>query len=213
MGKLAAAIVTVTPFQQNCTLVWDDKSMKGVVIDPGGEVERIEQAIAETGIEVETILLTHGHVDHAGGAEELKRKLGVRIVGPHKDDRKLLESIEEQSKMFGVPGGFHNAYPDQWLEDGDVVLVGGHEFNVLHCPGHAPGHVVFHNRQARFAHVGDVLFQGSIGRTDLPGGNHEQLIASIKEKLFPLGDEVSFVCGHGPGSTIGRERRTNPFLT
>lgn len=213
MGKLAAAIVTVTPFQQNCTLIWDDETKKGVVIDPGGEVDRIEAAIAETGIEVEMILLTHGHIDHAGGAEALKRKLGVDIVGPHKADKDLLESIEKQSEMFGVPGDFHNAYPDRWLEEGDTISIGGHVFDVYHCPGHAPGHVIFHNREAKFAHVGDVLFQGSIGRTDLPGGNHEQLIASIREKLIPLGDDVSFVCGHGPGSTIGRERQTNPFLT
>lgn len=213
MGKLAAAIVTVTPFQQNCTLIWDDETKKGVVIDPGGEVDRIEAAISETGIEVEAILLTHGHIDHAGGAEALKRKLNVEIVGPHRDDRELLESIEKQSEMFGVPGSFQNAYPDRWLDEGDTVSIGGHSFDVYHCPGHAPGHVVFHNKEARFAHVGDVLFQGSIGRTDLPGGNHEQLIASIKDKLFPLGDDVSFICGHGPGSTIGRERQTNPFLT
>lgn len=213
MGQLAAAIVTVTPFQQNCTLIWDDETKKGVVIDPGGEVDRIEAAIAETGIEVEMILLTHGHIDHAGGAEALKRKLGVDIVGPHKADKDLLESIEKQSEMFGVPGDFHNAYPDRWLEEGDTISIGGHVFDVYHCPGHAPGHVIFHNREAKFAHVGDVLFQGSIGRTDLPGGNHEQLIASIREKLIPLGDDVSFVCGHGPGSTIGRERQTNPFLT
>jgi len=213
MGKLSAAIITVTPFQQNCTLLWDDETMKGVVIDPGGDVERIEEAISEVGLTVEKILLTHGHIDHAGGAEALKRKLGVKIIGPHKADQELLENIEQQSEMFGVPGGFQNAYPDQWLDEGDNVDVGGHLFKVLFCPGHAPGHVVFYNEEARFAHVGDVLFQGSIGRTDLPGGDHEQLIASIKEKLLPLGDEVSFICGHGPGSTIGSERQTNPFLT
>ena len=212
MGKLSAAIIQVTPFQQNCTLIWDDETMKGVVIDPGGDVERIEEAIRETGIIVEKILLTHGHIDHAGGAEALKKILGVTIVGPHKADRELLENIEKQSEMFGVPGGFQNAYPDQWLEEGDTVDVGGHEFKVFFCPGHAPGHVVFFNEEARFAHLGDVLFQGSIGRTDLPGGDHGQLIASIKEKLFPLGDDVSFICGHGPGSTIGAERQSNPFL-
>lgn len=212
MGKLAAAIVNVTPFQQNCTLIWDDETKVGAVIDPGGDVERIEQAIAETGITVDKILLTHGHIDHAGGAEALKRKLKVEIVGPHEADRELLENIENQSEMFGVPGAFQNAYPDQWLKEGDMVDIGGHAFKVLFCPGHAPGHVVFYNEEARFAHVGDVLFQGSIGRTDLPGGNHDQLIQSIKEKLFPLGDDVSFICGHGPGSTIGQERKTNPFL-
>ena len=212
MGNLAAAIVNVTPFQQNCTLLWDDETKHGVVIDPGGDIDRIEAAISETGITVDTILLTHGHIDHAGGAEALKKKLGVKIVGPHKDDLDLLSNIEKQSEMFGVPGQFENAMPDKWLEEGDTVDVAGHMFEVLHCPGHAPGHVVFYNKPARFAHVGDVLFNGSIGRTDLPGGDHDALIRSIKEKLLPLGDEISFVCGHGPGSTFGDERRSNPFL-
>lgn len=212
MGKLAAAIVNVTPFQQNCTLLWDDETMIGAVIDPGGDIERIEQAIKETGITVSQILLTHGHIDHAGGAEALKSKLGVEIIGPHKDDLDLLSNIEKQSEMFGVPGAFQNASPDKWLEEGDEVDISGHKFSVFHCPGHAPGHVIFYNKEARFAHVGDVLFQGSIGRTDLPGGDHDSLIKSIKEKLFPLGDDVSFICGHGPGSTIGQERQTNPFL-
>lgn len=213
MGKLAAAIVPVTPFQQNCTLLWDDETKEGCVIDPGGDIKRIEQAITELGLTITGILLTHGHIDHAGGAEALKRKLSVEITGPHEADRELLEGIESQAQMFGVPGSAQNAYPDHWLKDGDTVDIGGHVFEVLHCPGHAPGHVVFFNREARFAHVGDVLFRGSIGRTDLPGGNHEQLIASIRDKLLPLGDDIHFVCGHGPGSNFGEERRTNPFLT
>jgi hydroxyacylglutathione hydrolase len=213
MGNLAAAIVTVTPFQQNCTLLWDDETKRGVVIDPGGELQRIEEAIAEVGMVPEKILLTHGHIDHAGGAEALKKKLDVSIVGPHRADEELLNNIESQSAMFGVPGEFANAYPDEWLDEGDTISIGGHDFEVLHCPGHSPGHLVFYNRAHKFAHVGDVLFSGSIGRTDLPGGDHDTLIRSIKEKLLPLGDEVAFICGHGPGSSLGQERQTNPFLT
>ncbi|MEM7461958.1 MAG: MBL fold metallo-hydrolase [Pseudomonadota bacterium] len=211
-GGLKAGIIPVTPFEQNCTLIWDSDSMKGAVIDPGGDVDNIMAAIEETGVDVETIFLTHGHIDHAGGAEELKSRLKVPIHGPHIDDKELLEGIEQQAQMFGVSGGFRNAYPDKWLEEGDVITIGGHDFDVYHCPGHAPGHVVFVDKYARFAHLGDVLFNGSIGRTDLPGGNHEALIRSIKEKLLPLGDDISFVCGHGPGSTIGQERLNNPFL-
>ncbi len=213
MGNLAATIVTVTPFQQNCTLLWDDETKRGVVIDPGGELQRIEEAIAEVGMVPEKILLTHGHIDHAGGAEALKKKLDVSIVGPHRADEELLNNIESQSAMFGVPGEFANAYPDEWLDEGDTISIGGHDFEVLHCPGHSPGHLVFYNRAHKFAHVGDVLFSGSIGRTDLPGGDHDTLIRSIKEKLLPLGDEVAFICGHGPGSSLGQERQTNPFLT
>jgi len=211
-GQLQAAIIQVTPFQQNCTLLWDSETKKGALIDPGGEVDRILEGIKQAGIEIETIFLTHGHIDHAGGAEEAKKALGVKIVGPHEDDRSLLEGIEKQAEMFGVPGQFRNAYPDQWLSEGDTIAIGGHAFAVYHCPGHAPGHVVFYNAPHNFAHVGDVLFSGSIGRTDLPGGDHEMLIRSIKEKLLPLGDGISFICGHGPGSTFGQERQTNPFL-
>ncbi|MBI1290159.1 MBL fold metallo-hydrolase [bacterium] len=209
---LSAAIVPVTPFQQNCTLIWDGVSRQGVVIDPGGDVDRIVEAIGASGIDVQAIWLTHGHLDHVGGAEALKRRLGVPIIGPHIADEPLCSGIERQAEMFGVPGQYHNVHPDRWLEEGDTVSFGGHDFEVFHCPGHAPGHVVFYNRAARFAHVGDVLFSGSVGRTDLPGGDHQALIDSIRTKLLPLGDDVGFICGHGPGSTIGRERQTNPFL-
>lgn len=210
-GQLQGIIVPVTSFQQNCTILFDGESKRGVVIDPGGDVERIQQAIADQGLTIEAIWLTHGHIDHAGGAMDLKEALGVNIVGPHKDDAPLLDALEKQSEMFGVDT-VRNVTPDQWLEEGETVSFDAHEFDVNHCPGHAPGHVIFFNKAANFAHVGDVLFAGSIGRTDLPGGNHEDLINSIKTKVLPLGDEVGFICGHGPGGKIGEERRNNPFL-
>ncbi|PHP67387.1 hypothetical protein CSC94_10150 [Zhengella mangrovi] len=213
MGQLNAGIIPVTAFQQNCTILFDSDTKEGVVVDPGGDVERILETIRENGLTIGAIWLTHGHIDHAGGAMELKDALGVEILGSHRDDTPLLQGLEKQAAMFGLEGAVRNVTPDRWLEDGDTVSFGEHDFQVLHCPGHAPGHVVFFNDKARFAHVGDVLFRGSIGRTDLPGGNHEQLIRSIKEKLFPLGDDVGFLCGHGPGGRFGEERRTNPFLT
>ena len=212
MSTLNIAIIPVTAFQQNCALMWDTESKKGVVVDPGGDVEKIIQAIDETGIEVEQILLTHGHLDHVGTATALKNHLGVKIIGPHKDDEFLCSSVAETAKGYGFGDDFENVKPDTWLNEGDTVDIGGHQFLVLHCPGHAPGHVVFFSEEHRFAHVGDVLFQGSVGRTDLPGGDHETLINSIKEKLLPLGDDVQFLCGHGPGSSIGAERESNPFL-
>jgi hydroxyacylglutathione hydrolase len=212
MARLNARIVPVTPFQQNCTILFDEESREGVVIDPGGDVERILGALSADGISATAIWLTHGHIDHAGGAMELKDALGVDIVGPHEDDRRLLDNLETQAAQFGLPGGVRNCTPDRWLVEGDTVSFGGHVFEVLHCPGHAPGHVVYYYPQARFAHVGDVLFHGSIGRTDLPGGNHAALIASIREKLLPLGDDVGFICGHGPGGRFGEERLNNPFL-
>lgn len=211
MGQLRAGIIPVTPFQQNCTIMFDDETKQGVVVDPGGDVEHIVAAIRENGITIEAIWITHGHLDHAGGAMELKEELGVDIIGPHEADKILLDNIELSANNYGI-GGLRNCTPDRFLTEGEVVSFSGHEFEVLHCPGHAPGHVVFYNRAAKFAHVGDVLFQGSIGRTDLPGGDHEALIRSIKEKLLPLGDEIGFICGHGPGSRFGDERRTNPFL-
>lgn len=202
----------VTVFEQNCTLIWDEGDKRGAVIDPGGDVPRILEAIKQTEIKVEKILITHGHIDHVGGAMELKDALGVEIIGPHEADRELCENIESQATMFGLEGSVRNMVPDRWLAEGDTVEAAGLTFEVLHCPGHAPGHVIFVNQAHKFAHVGDVLFRGSIGRTDLPGGDHETLIASIKEKVLPLGDEFQFICGHGPGGTFGQERQTNPFL-
>ena len=207
---LKAAILPVTPFQQNCTLLWDPTTMIGAVIDPGGDLDHIEKAISEIGMKVEKILLTHGHIDHAAGAAELKERLGVPIEGPHEADRPLLDALEAQGQAYGLPA--RTVTPDRWLDEGDTVTVGGHSFDVLHCPGHSPGSVVLVNRKQRFAIVGDVIFQGSIGRTDFPYGDHAALINAIRTKLLPLGDEFAFICGHGPTSTIGQERRTNPFI-
>ena len=206
-----AAIIPVTPFQQNCTLVWDDATKVGAVVDPGGDLDRIESAIRSQGVTVEKILLTHGHIDHAGGAAELKERLGVPVEGPHEADRFLLDSLPETGASYGIDGA-RTVTPDRWLNEGDSVTVGGLTFDILFVPGHSPGSVVFVSRDAPFALVGDVVFQGSIGRTDLPGGNHEQLIRGIKDKVLPLGDDVAFIPGHGPTGTLGQERQTNPFL-
>jgi len=207
---LKAAIVPVTPFQQNCTLIWDETTKAGAVVDPGGDLERVRRAIAEVGMTVEKILLTHGHIDHAGGAAELREVLGVPIEGPHEADRFLLEGLEEQGRAYGIPA--RAVTPDRWLNEGDTVEVAGHHFDVFHCPGHSPGSIVLYNSKQRFALVGDVLFRGSIGRTDFPYGDHDALISAIKTKLLPLGDDIVFICGHGPTSSIGVERRTNPFI-
>lgn len=207
---LKAAIIPVTPFQQNCTLIWDEATKTAAVIDPGGDLEAIEAAVAELGLTVEKILLTHGHIDHAGGADELRRRLGVGIEGPHEADRILLDNLASQGAAYGIPAS--NVTPDRWLKEGDTASVAGHTFEVLHCPGHSPGSVVFVNKRQKFMLAGDVLFRGSIGRTDFPYGDHDALISAIKTKLFPLGDEFAFICGHGPTSTIGAERRSNPFL-
>jgi glyoxylase-like metal-dependent hydrolase (beta-lactamase superfamily II) len=212
MGQLNAAIITVTPFQQNCTILFDAETKHGVVVDPGGEVDRIRKFIADNELTIEAIWITHGHIDHAGGAMEMKEALGVDILGPHEADAPLLARLEVQAARYGIAVGVRNCTPDRFLREGEVVSFGDHSFKVLHCPGHAPGHVVFYNDAAKFAHVGDVLFHGSVGRTDLPGGDHAALIRSIKEKLLPLGDEVGFICGHGPGGRFGDERRSNPFL-
>jgi hydroxyacylglutathione hydrolase len=212
MGQLRAGIIPVTPFQQNCTILFDDETKAGVVVDPGGDVDTILGAIRDNGLAIGEIWLTHGHIDHAGGAMEMKESLRVEIIGPHEADRPLLSNLEDQARMFGLEGAVRNCTPDRFLKEGETVSFGEHAFEVLHCPGHAPGHVVFYNRAAKFAHVGDVLFHDSIGRTDLPGGDHAALIRSIKEKLLPLGDDIGFICGHGPGSRFGDERRSNPFL-
>lgn len=204
-------VVPVTGFQQNCSIIFDKATRKGAVVDPGGDVDVILDAVAKHGVEVELVALTHGHLDHVGGAAELSERLGVQVIGPHRDDQKLLDRVEEQARQFGVDG-LRSVTPDRWLEEGDTLDMAGRSFEVLHCPGHAPGHVVFFDRDLRFAISGDVLFAGSVGRTDLPGGDHETLIASIRDKMLPLGDDVSFLPGHGPASTIGHERKTNPFL-
>ena len=211
MSSLKTTILPVTPLQQNCTLMFDEETMAGAVFDPGGDVARILEVVAEIGFTVEKILLTHGHFDHAGGAAELKEKLGVPIEGPHEADRFLLDSLAETGAEYGILGA-RNVTPDRWLDEGDSVSFGPFSFAVRHCPGHAPGHVVFINEQLRIAQVGDVLFKGSVGRTDFPYGDHDALIGAIKTKLLPLGDDMSFICGHGSQSTFGEERRTNPFI-
>lgn len=205
------AIVPVTPFQQNCTVLWCEDTMRGAVVDPGGEVERILAAIDGSGAVIERVLLTHGHIDHAGGARELADRLGVKIEGPHVADGFLLDQMPQQGAMFGLPP-LPPVSPDRWLDAGDTVSVGAQVLDVLHCPGHTPGHVVFLHRASNLALVGDVVFRGSVGRTDLPGGSHEVLMRSIAENLLPLDDETRILPGHGPTSTIGVERRTNPFL-
>lgn len=216
MQGLKAAIVPVTPFQQNCAILWDDSTKRATVIDPGGDVERILEAIGKLGVQVEKIVLTHGHIDHAGGAAALREALSTAeatlpIEGPDERDRFLLEGLAEQGRAYGITDS-RNVLPDRWLVEGDKVTMAGREFEVFHCPGHTPGHVILFNAESRFAIVGDVLFRGSVGRTDFPYGDGSALLRSIREKLLPLGDDVAFMCGHGPGSTIGLERRTNPYV-
>jgi len=208
---LQVAVVPVTPFQQNCSLVWCTETMRGAVIDPGGDIDRLEQAASQHGVTLEKILVTHGHLDHAGGAADLAEKLGLPIEGPEREDSFWIDRIADEGQKYGM-SHCRSFSPDRWLVDGDKVTVGRQTFDVLHCPGHTPGHVVFFHAGMKLAFVGDVLFQGSIGRTDFPRGNLDTLIRSITGKLWPLGDDVTFVPGHGPASTFGDERRHNPYV-
>jgi len=207
---LKAVIVPVTPFQQNCTLLWCSRTMNGAFVDAGGDLPRLKQAAEQYGVTIEKLLVTHGHIDHCGGTGILAEELGVPIEGPHEEDRFWIDQLGDSGRSFGLSG--RPFEPDRWLVDGDRVTVGELEFEVVHCPGHTPGHIVFHHAPSHFALVGDVLFQGSIGRTDFPRGNHDQLIRSITGKLWPLGGETAFVPGHGPMSTFAHERRDNPFV-
>ncbi|MCW8878066.1 MAG: MBL fold metallo-hydrolase [Kangiellaceae bacterium] len=210
--SLRVELVTVTPFQQNCSVIWCDETMQGAVIDPGGDIEKITSVIGKYQINVKQVLLTHGHLDHAGGAASLSEILRVPIVGPHQEDNFWLEGMEKQAENYGFPG-VRVCYPSQWLNDGETVSVGNQNLAVFHCPGHTPGHVIFHHKESQLAFVGDVLFKGSIGRTDFPRGDFDTLIKSITSKLWPLGEETRFVSGHGPISDFGSERRNNPFVS
>jgi len=209
--SIQCTIVPVTPYQQNCSVIKCETTGKAAIVDPGGDVDRILAAVEQMNATVEKVILTHAHLDHCAASDVLRQQLKIPIEGPHKEDDFWLEKLPEWCQMSGFPHA--DAFlPDRWLEQGDVVTVGVQELQVFHCPGHTPGHVVFLYKPQKVAWVGDVLFQGSIGRTDFPKGNHEELIASIREKLFPLGDDITFIPGHGPTSTFGQERQTNPFV-
>ena len=207
---LRLGIIPVTPLQQNCSLIWCTKTMRGAFVDPGGDLPKLREAVRQTGVTIEKILLTHGHIDHCGSAGLFAQELGVEIEGPHQDDIFWIERLAEDGARYGVTGKPFQS--DRYLVDGDTVTVGELTFNVRHCPGHTPGHVVFHHAESKLAIVGDVLFQGSIGRTDFPRGDHQQLLDSITQRLWPMGGETAFVPGHGPTSTFAHERATNPFV-
>jgi hydroxyacylglutathione hydrolase len=207
---LKAAIIPVTPLQQNCTLIWCTNTMRGAFVDPGGDLPRLKAAAQGQGVTIEKILLTHGHIDHCGGAGILAKELDVAIEGPEESDRFWIARLEDDGRSYGIPAKVFE--PERWLNEGDQVTVGELVLDVYHCPGHTPGHVIFHHPPSRLALVGDVLFQGSVGRTDFPMSNHQHLIDAIATKLWPLGDDTAFIPGHGPMSSFGQERRTNPFV-
>ena len=209
--KLDIRIIPVTPLQQNTSLIWNRETMEGVFIDPGGETDRLMATAEEFGVKVVAVWLTHGHLDHAGAATEIKQRTGCPIIGPHEDDQWLLDDIEAQGAKYGIADG-KNVTPDRYLHEGDTLTLGAETFHVTHCPGHTPGHVVIYHTAGQLAFVGDVLFKGSIGRTDFPRGNHQQLLDSITSKLWPLGPNMRFVPGHGPMSTFGEERQSNPYV-
>ena len=209
-SKLSYQIIPVTPFEQNCSVIWCNKTKLAAVVDPGGELEKITSFIKQEELELDKILITHAHLDHAGGTAELARNTGVPIIGPHKGDQFWIDAMPEQCQRFGFDG--ESFTPDQWLEHGDTVSLGDLLFDIAHCPGHTPGHVVFIEKSQEFAAVGDVIFKGSIGRSDFPQGNQADLVNSIRQRLFPLGDNIHFIPGHGPMSSFGEERQTNPFV-
>lgn len=209
--SLAAVIIPVTPFQQNCSVIWCAETREGAVIDPGGDTGKIIAAVGDNGVQLTKILLTHAHIDHAGATAEIAKMFGLPIEGPHEGDRYWIDRLPEQARMFGLQA-VPKFEPGRWLHQGDTVQVGPETLEVYHCPGHTPGHVIFFSRSGRMAFVGDVLFAGSVGRTDFPGGDYATLIRSIRDNLWPLGDDVTFVPGHGPTSTFGEERKTNPFV-
>ena len=207
---LRAAIIPVTPLQQNCTLLWCTQTMQGALVDPGGDLPKLKAAVAQAGVTLEKLLVTHGHIDHCGETGTLAKELGLKIEGPQEEDRFWISRLDEDGRKYGIAGAVFE--PDRWLNDGDSVTVGNLVLDVIHCPGHTPGHIVFYHAPSKLAIVGDVLFQGSIGRTDFPRGNHQDLIDSITQKLWPLGNDTVFVPGHGPTSNFGFERQRNGFV-